>query len=131
MATTVDIVRLLREASYAYYEGHHLTMDNDTYDGIVERLRELDPLNPYLKEAGHPPSDTPLKEIFCLTAQRDTELQEKLAQKGLHYTTSLSASCSILVTPDTEATDTPKLRVARELGIKILTRAQVLQQYLS
>jgi NAD-dependent DNA ligase len=55
MSSTAEIVGLLREAAQAYYSGKPM-MDNDTYDGIVERLRELDPTNSYLTERG--PSDT-------------------------------------------------------------------------
>lgn len=50
----MDIVTLLREASVAYYNGGKQTMDDETYDGLVERLRSLDPNNPYLEEIGAP-----------------------------------------------------------------------------
>ena len=55
MATVTDIVVLLKEASDAYYNGGTLKMDDDTYDSLVERLKELDPKNPYLSEVGAKP----------------------------------------------------------------------------
>ena len=131
MSSTEDIVGLLRDASQAYYSGEQLTMDNDTYDGIVERLRELDPTNSYFSEVGTLPSDTPVKDIICLTAQRDIWLEKKLVEKRLRHTTVLSANVTVIVVPDTPYKDHPKLLVARELGIKILTRSQFIQQYLS
>jgi len=56
MSTPAQIVATLREASAAYYNGGPLKMDDDTYDGILERLRELDPTNPYLDEVGAAPA---------------------------------------------------------------------------
>ena len=51
---TAEIVRLLEEASDAYYNGGTLKMDDDTYDSLVERLKELDPTNAFLEEIGAP-----------------------------------------------------------------------------
>ena len=48
------IVKLLREASAAYYNGGPLKMDDETYDGLIERLKQLDPDHPYLEEVGAP-----------------------------------------------------------------------------
>lgn len=131
MASAEEIVVLLREASHAFYSGKQLTMDNDTYDGIVERLRELDPTNSYFSEVGTLPSDTLAKDVVCLTAQRDIWLEKKLVEKGLRHTTLFSANVTVIVVPDTPYKEHPKLRIARELGIKILTRTQFVQQYLS
>ena len=50
------IVAALKEASAAYYNGQPLKMDDDTYDALQERLRELDPKNPYLTTIGAPPT---------------------------------------------------------------------------
>lgn len=56
MSTPAQIVSILKTASAAYYNGDQAqTMDDDTYDGILERLRELDPTNPYLDEVGAAP----------------------------------------------------------------------------
>ena len=135
MSSPSDIVGLLREASQAYYSHTQLTMDNDTYDGIVERLRELDPEHPYLSEAGYPPSDTAIKNVVCLTAQRDVSLEKKIIEKGMRCTMILSSSATVVVVPDTLSKEKEKenatLRIARELGLKILTRTQFIQQYLS
>lgn len=132
MSCSSDIVGLLREASQAYYSGKRLTMDNDTYDGIVERLRELDPMNPYLKEAGSPPPDSSMKEIICISApQQNRDLEEKMAKRGLSYTTILSASVTVLVVPDVPSKDMTKITVARELGMTVLTQSQFIKQYLS
>jgi len=54
MTTPQQIVSLLREAADAYYNGGPQKMDDDTYDGLVERLKQLDPENPYLEEVGAP-----------------------------------------------------------------------------
>ena len=58
MTTPQQIVPLLREASHAYYNGAPLKMSDEAYDGLLERLRELDPEHPYLEEVGAPPPAT-------------------------------------------------------------------------
>lgn len=55
MTSTQQIVTLLREASHAYYNGGPLTMDDESYDALIERLKEVDPEHPYLEEVGAPP----------------------------------------------------------------------------
>lgn len=52
---TAGIVASLKEASDAYHNGAPLKMDDDTYDALLERLRELDPDNPYLDTIGATP----------------------------------------------------------------------------
>jgi len=49
-----QIVQLLREASDAYYNGGTLKMDDDTYDSLVERLKQLDCENEFFNEIGAP-----------------------------------------------------------------------------
>jgi NAD-dependent DNA ligase len=49
------IVATLREAADAYYNGAPLKMDDDTYDALLDRLKELDPENPYLDTVGATP----------------------------------------------------------------------------
>lgn len=100
-------------------------MDDDTYDGIVERLRELDPKNPYLLESS---PDKP-KEIVCITGHRDKELEAKAEGRGIVLTSILSASVTILVVLEGE--ESPKVDLARQLGMKVLSRQQFIQQYLS
>ncbi|NBO71529.1 MAG: hypothetical protein EBU66_12680 [Bacteroidetes bacterium] len=55
MATIEEIIHLLKEASDAYYNGGTLKMDDDTYDSLVERLKEMSPSHSYLKTIGAPP----------------------------------------------------------------------------
>ncbi len=50
-----SIVRQLREASDAYYNGGTAILGDEVYDALLERLKELDPENPYLEEVGAPP----------------------------------------------------------------------------
>jgi DNA ligase (NAD+) len=50
-----QLVAQLRAAADAYYNGGKALMDDDTYDALVERLREMDPKNPFLAEIGAPP----------------------------------------------------------------------------
>ena len=51
---STEIVARLREASDAYYNGGELKMDDETYDGLIEHLKKIDPENPYLEEVGAP-----------------------------------------------------------------------------
>ena len=66
MSSPAAIVAILREAASAYYNGTAAAasaMSDDNYDALVERLREIDPTNPYLEEVGAPPPEagaTPL-----------------------------------------------------------------------
>lgn len=54
--TTVSgIVNLLERASDAYYNGRVHLMDDDSFDFLVERLRELDPTHAFLATVGAPP----------------------------------------------------------------------------
>jgi DNA ligase (NAD+) len=56
MSTVVEsLVQQLRAASDAYYNGGTAIMGDDIYDAMLERLRELDPENPFLEEVGAPP----------------------------------------------------------------------------
>ena len=47
-----EIVRKLREASDAYYNGGQAIMGDDAFDDLKEELRTLDPSNPFLIEVG-------------------------------------------------------------------------------
>lgn len=66
MATASQIVKLLREASDAYYNGDTLKMDDDTYDGLISRLKEMDPTNTYLSEVGSPPREGSVELPFSM-----------------------------------------------------------------
>jgi NAD-dependent DNA ligase len=53
-----SLVEILRRASHAYYNGGSTEdglLGDDMYDAAVDRLRELDPTNPFLEEVGAPP----------------------------------------------------------------------------
>jgi NAD-dependent DNA ligase len=58
MQSTVD---LLKSASNAYYNGEEPIMDDDTFDALVDQLREKDPKNPFLKTVGSPPQEGVVK----------------------------------------------------------------------
>jgi DNA ligase (NAD+) len=55
-ASVKDLVKILTEASDAYYNGDKPLMDDATYDGLMERLKEMDPENPYFDEVGAAPA---------------------------------------------------------------------------
>lgn len=57
MTTPEQIVDLLRAASDAYYNGRPQSMDDDTYDALLERLRTLSPDHAYFDEIGAPPPE--------------------------------------------------------------------------
>ena len=54
MSDPSAIVTLLRSASEAYYNGPTPLMDDDTYDALLGRLKELSPNHPYLEAVGAP-----------------------------------------------------------------------------
>ena len=54
--SVAKIVATLKEASAAYYNGGPLTMSDDAFDTLLEKLRTLDPANPYLSTIGAPPT---------------------------------------------------------------------------
>lgn len=49
-----DLVRTLKAAADNYYNGKPLIMDDDAYDALVEKLRAVDPTNPFLATIGAP-----------------------------------------------------------------------------
>jgi DNA ligase (NAD+) len=64
MTTLQQIVTLLRDASYAYYNGGESKMDDESYDALIERLKQMDPEHPYLDEVGAPPPQGAVKLPF-------------------------------------------------------------------
>jgi NAD-dependent DNA ligase len=54
--SVAKIVATLKEASAAYYNGGPLTMSDDAFDALLEKLRGLDPANPFLTTIGAPPT---------------------------------------------------------------------------
>lgn len=101
------------------------------------RRTEL-PMIPYPKIAVLPVK-TPVvatqqkKEFFCFTGFRSAELQTKLEAKGHEFTGTFSKKTTILVVTDEETlnSNTEKIKKARENGTRILTRDQLIQEYLS
>jgi len=53
-----ELTALLKKASHAYYNGLEPIMDDATFDAMVERLRTLDPKNPFLTTVGSPPFES-------------------------------------------------------------------------
>lgn len=49
-----EIAAMLGAASEAYYNGKPTLMDDDTYDALLERLKELAPNHPFLETVGAP-----------------------------------------------------------------------------
>ena len=72
------------------------------------------------------------KEFFCFTGFRSAELQSKLEAKGHEFTPTFSKKTTILVVTDeiTLNSNTEKIRKAKESGARILTREQLIQEYL-
>jgi NAD-dependent DNA ligase len=76
---------------------------------------------------------TPVKkEFFCFTGFRSADLQAKLEAKGHEFTATFSKKTTVLVVTDEETlnSNTEKIRKAREAGTKILTRDQMIQEYI-
>lgn len=73
------------------------------------------------------------KEFFCFTGFRSAEIQSKLEAKGHEITPSLTKKTTVLVVTDQDAlnANTEKIKKAREAGTRILTREQLIQEYLS
>jgi NAD-dependent DNA ligase len=58
MSSVTTIVATLRRAAHAYYNGggaEEGLLDDNVYDAALDRLRALDPANPFLEEVGAPP----------------------------------------------------------------------------
>jgi NAD-dependent DNA ligase len=64
--TEESLVALLQSASDAYYNGKESPLDDETFDALVEQLRDLNPENPFLQTVGAPPlcSSTPLPSLM-------------------------------------------------------------------
>lgn len=60
MSRVEEIVKQLREACEAYYNGDAPVMSDADYDSLRDELEGLDPKNPFLKEVGAAPSDNAL-----------------------------------------------------------------------
>lgn len=72
------------------------------------------------------------KECFCFTGFRSAEMQAQLEAKGHEFTATYGKKTTILVVTDEDTLNsaTEKIRKAREAGTRIITRAQLSQEYL-
>ena len=72
------------------------------------------------------------KEVFCFTGFRSGDMQAQLEAKGHEFTPTYGKKTTILVVTDEETLNsaTEKIRKAREAGTRIITRAQLSQEYL-
>jgi DNA ligase (NAD+) len=62
MSRTDEIVKQLREASQAYYNGEAPVMSDADYDSMRDELERINPRHPFLSEVGASPSDNALKK---------------------------------------------------------------------
>lgn len=93
---------------------------------------------PYPKVCKTPPAPVQLqqaakKEFFCFTGFRSADLQTKLEARGHELTPTFSKKTTILVVSDADVMNgnTEKVRKARESGTRVLTREQLMNEYLS
>ena len=72
------------------------------------------------------------KEYFCFTGFRSADLQAKLEAKGHEMTATFGKKTTILVVTDVETmnSNTEKIKKARDGGTRILTRDQLIQEYI-
>ena len=64
MDTSVKaITDLLSRASFAYYNGEEPIMDDESYDALLDTLKEKDPSNPYLLKVGSDPTSSTLLPV--------------------------------------------------------------------
>jgi len=72
------------------------------------------------------------KEFFCFTGFRSGELEAKLEAKGHEMTSTLSKKTTILVVNDESIlhSNTEKIKKARDLGTRVITREQLIQEYI-
>lgn len=104
--------------------------------GYEQWRRTEIPSVPYPKiSLPKPVSPTPgqvQKQFVCFTGFRSADIQAKLEARGHEVTASCTKKTSLLIVPD-EATlhsNTEKLKKARESGVRVLTREQLIQEYL-
>jgi DNA ligase (NAD+) len=103
----------------------------------VWRVKEL-PAIPYPQTTVVPPSgpslafgvDRPaIKGYVCLTGFRDAEFQKKMEAKGFVFVAGISKKVTHLIVK-TSGETSEKVKKAAELGIRILTREDAIQEYL-
>jgi NAD-dependent DNA ligase len=90
---------------------------------------------PKLARPKTPPAAVALatkKEFFCFSGFRSAEIQERLEARGHEITSTFSKKTTILVVTDADAVsaNTEKVKKAKESGTRILTRDQMMREYL-
>lgn len=93
------------------------------------RLKEL-PAIPYPRLATVAVAEPVVanKGIMCMTGFRDAKFQEKMERLGFQFVNTVSKKTTHLVVKDREDTS-EKLKKAAELGVRILTKEEALQEY--
>ncbi len=94
------------------------------------RLKDLSAI-PYPRLATLPsaaPKPTETKGIVCLTGFRDKALQEKMERAGFEFVNSVTKKTTLLLVKDLDDSS-EKLKKAKELGIRILTRDAAQAEY--
>jgi NAD-dependent DNA ligase len=70
-------------------------------------------------------------QVICLTSFRDKELEKRAEERGHTVSATMSGKVTILLVPDGELKESEKVKAAKAKNIKILSRSQFLEQYLS
>lgn len=68
------------------------------------------------------------KGVVCMTGFRDKALQEKMEQDGFEFGSSVTKKTTLLIVKDLDDSS-EKLKKAKELGIRILTRDAAQSEY--
>lgn len=95
------------------------------------RTKEL-PILPYPR-VHHVPMNAPSvasqQGVVCLTGFRDAEFQRRMEQKGFTFVAGVSKKVTHLIIK-TSGETSEKVKKAEELGLRILTREEAIQEYL-
>jgi NAD-dependent DNA ligase len=94
------------------------------------RTKEL-PIIPYprVQAQAQAPSVASQQGVVCLTGFRDAEFQRRMEQKGFTFVTGVSKKVTHLIIK-TAGETSEKVKKAEELGLRILTREEAIQEYL-
>jgi NAD-dependent DNA ligase len=93
------------------------------------RTKEL-PIIPYPRvHHVQAPSVASQQGVVCLTGFRDAEFQKKMEEKGFTFVAGISKKVTHVIVK-TSGESSEKVKKAAELGIRILTREEAIQEYL-
>lgn len=94
------------------------------------RINDL-PCIPYprIQQLEKKATPTVTKGIVCLTGFRDAEFQKKMEDKGFQFVNTVSKKVTHLIVKEIGETS-EKIKKAQELGVRILSREQAIQEYL-